>query len=169
LQGGLSQLGIIVWAMAGGSWLVLAMLPRIEWPLRRYAIVSFILTMYLCGDDAFMLHDFLARRLIPNGNHVVLAVLAVAMVTYLVAYFNWLQNTPICASGAFGFLALSVSFDVIDDLLQLDATSDRPWLLLAEDGAKWLGIVFWLAMALGQISQASARSRPELPERFARP
>lgn len=149
LSGGLSTLGYLVWAATAGVWLSLAMRAA-DAKTRHFAGASFLLSAYLCFDDAFLVHDFVAQYYLGIDEHAILVGLGLATIAYIGVYASQLRRTPALALLAFGSLAMSVGADTIQALFGIRYDDGLDWGILIEDGLKWFGIVFFLALALVQ-------------------
>lgn len=147
LTGSFSTLGGLTWAAAVGVWLSTLVQCRDPGD-RRFAFISMILTGYLCLDDIFMGHEYLIPIILRVPEELVLIVIAVSLASYFLLFAKRFLQTPVLAAGAIGFLGLSVFCDI---LREHQILPDDDWWILAEDGPKFLGIVFWLALALGQM------------------
>ncbi|MCB0453651.1 MAG: hypothetical protein KDC94_12365 [Aequorivita sp.] len=143
LYGVLSNLGVILWCAATFSCALAAMILRYKGPEKLYLFLlySSLLSAYLMLDDLFQFHEDLSSDIGLNQK-VVYLFLVTAVITYLI-YFRkiLLQTNIIPFLIALGFLFLSVFTDTIVYKIFGDQLGD--WLYLIEDGAKWLGIVFW--------------------------
>lgn len=137
--GFLSQAGILFWA-AGAAAAFLAASALTGAPDasgRRFLFSAGLLTVALCVDDAFLLHDEVLPKLgVPE--EILYAVYLGCMLAFLIAFRRHILRTeyPILLL-ALGFLGLSVICDACG----------LPWLdpYLLEDGAKVAGIVAWAA------------------------
>ncbi len=150
-----SNLGCFIWFGAG-------IVALFSWQTSRVRMVAGDAQLLLAGaiisllyafDDFFMFHESLATALLGISETAVLVALAVATVVYAVSSLwvrPWQQQLWLVL--ALGFLGTSV---VIDTATQWAGVS-ADWAYLAEDGAKWMGIVLWarhhylLALRLGQ-------------------
>ena len=144
LSGVLSNLGILLWCATASICLFAALTLRdvkskeIFW----FLLSSALLSMYLLFDDFFLFHDALALMYLGLNEKVVIAVLGVAVSTYLIAFRRVILRTDYdFLLLALGLLASSVIIDMFQDeqwMLQLGQ-----WSFFFEDGAKWLGIASW--------------------------
>lgn len=148
----LSQAGILVWA-AGAAVCLLAAAVLQGAPGGRFMLAAGVLSLALCVDDAFLLHDEVLPLLgIPE--ELIYGVYLGMIVLFLVAF-----RRPIIESGH-GVLVLALAF------LGLSVVCDAwglPWLdpYLLEDGAKFTGIALWAAYFFGTAwSLLGARHRP---------
>jgi len=137
--GFLSQLSILLWSAAAAICLFGSkVLPR-ESDGRRtkqFLFVSGLLTVILCLDDAFLLHeDFFPRFGIPE--EAMFGLYAVLVLFFLFRYYALILTTEYLLLGmAIAFFG----FSVIVDLLRPQGIN-RYFL---EDGAKLIGIITWL-------------------------
>ena len=137
--GFLSQAGILLWA-AGAAAAFLAASALTGAPDAsgtRFLFSAGLLTVALCVDDAFLLHDEVLPKLgVPE--EIIYGVYLGCMLAFLFAFRRHILRTeyPILLL-ALGFLGLSVICDACG----------LPWLdpYLLEDGAKVAGIVAWAA------------------------
>lgn len=135
----LSQTGIFFWSASAAICIftakVISKYPD-SFKLKRFLIVSGLLTMLLGLDDIFLLHESVFPSL---GIHekVVYATYAGLVLFYLSKFYRVILDTKyIFLVMALGFFALSVIFD------KSSIPGIDPYLL--EDGAKIIGIVSWL-------------------------
>lgn len=145
--GFVAQLGTIGWAAAAGAFLVGAMLMRgVDRRVRRFFLASAALTLYLCLDDTYLLHEEMLPGIgIPE--YLVYAVIGVAALAYVTAFRRELLGGAVSfALLAGGLLAFSVLIDVVDQSLNLPLGYFV--IALLEDGAKLLGISAWLTFAV---------------------
>ncbi len=143
LSGVLSNLGILLWCVAGSTCGFAAMILRSVEPRGSfiYLLSSAFLSAYLMLDDFFLFHEVLAKRYLGLDEKVIFVFLGIAVFAYLVSFRKIiLQTNVIVLLLALVFLSVSVAADAIFE----------PWLswlgqweYFIEDGAKWLGIVFW--------------------------
>lgn len=141
--GAISNIGVLLWASAAAimffTSLVVALMGGQQY---RHHIVQFglggFLTMLLCIDDFFLVHDIVLPKL---GFSETLAYVVYASFT---ALYVWYARSEILGARwpmfllSVGFLALSVKIDVFFNI-------DNDFRLLIEDGAKLIGITAWLS------------------------
>lgn len=156
-SGVLSNLGILLWCVAGSTSAFAAMILRSAEPRGNYLFLlsSAFLSAYLMLDDFFLFHEDLAGRYLGLNEKVVFVLLAVAVLSYLVSFRKVILQTNVTIFVlALVFLSLSVVVDAIIDpwLLWLGH-----WKIFIEDGAKWLGIVFWCSYYVETSFQFVAR------------
>ena len=143
LTGVLSNLGVLLWCMAGSICAFAAMIVRSVEPRKHYLFLlssAFLLT-YLMLDDFFQIHDELAGRYLGVNEKIIYALLGISVFSYFVYFRNIILKTNVIVFLlALIFLALSLMMDAIlvPYFLRLG-----DWEYFIEDGAKWLGIVFW--------------------------
>lgn len=139
--GFLSQAGILMWAAAAGVSLAVAAVLGARGEsggLQRFFLAAGVLTLVLCLDDAFMLHDVVLPDHLGVPEEIVYAGYAGLMLLFLGVFYKRILTTHyLVLALAFAFFALSILADM-RELPGLD-----PFLL--EDGAKAIGIVSWLA------------------------
>jgi hypothetical protein len=94
----------------------------------------------------FQFHDVIGPEYIGVSERAVYLALAVAVAAYLTVFWRQLLRLDgILLLLSFGLLGGSVVLDtVLDKMLGALGT----WLVLLEDGAKWLGITSWLAFCV---------------------
>lgn len=143
LSGVLSNLGIVLWCAAASSCALAAVILRSTASKRVYLFLlySFLLSAFLMFDDLFQFHENLSG-LIGLNQKVIYVLLATAVITYLI-YFRkiLLQTNIIPFLIALAFLGLSVLADTV--VYKIFGSQLGDWLYFIEDGAKWIGIVFW--------------------------
>lgn len=143
LSGVLSNLGILLWCVAGTACAFAALILRSVKSRETYLFLlsSSLLSAYMMFDDLFQFHEDLSVRIGLNEN-VIYIILGIAVLTYLVYFRKIIFQTDIIVFLiALAFLALSLVVDKIGGLLRL--IMHRDWEYFIEDGAKWIGIVFW--------------------------
>ena len=167
LYGFLSSLGILLWCVAAATCAFAAAVLRSNGARngarKDYPFLAFsaVLTTYLLLDDLFLVHEFLARDYLGLNEGVVYALIGVAAAVYAIHFKDiLLQSNLILFLLAVGFLGLSVFIDIV-----LDPWLKRigHWRFLVEDGAKWVGIVFWcsyyLDTAYQKVTQLTGRGQ----------
>lgn len=138
--GFLSQMGLFIWFAAATLCLFSAMV-LLKHPdhreLKRYFLVSGLLTLLLAFDDAFLLHEWTQRDLrLPE--ELVFGCYAGLLILYLLRYRALiLQTDYVLMALALFFFAASVLLDIWHPRI--------PYFVLYEDGAKLAGQVSWLA------------------------
>jgi hypothetical protein len=171
--GALSNVGIVMWAMAAGACILAALALRRQ--ARPGAAVSFFawsaaLTAVLGLDDLFQLHEWVQPRL-PSGEVAVVVGYVVLVGIYAWQFRRSLLTAEyalIVAAGA--CFAASIAVDAVPDRLHPEAL--KPYFLPLEDGFKMLGIAFWLAFFLRAGTAAldpRAVDGPESPVGAPRP
>lgn len=141
--GAISNIGVLLWAAGTAilffTALVVALIGGQE---HRHYVVQFalggFLTMLLCIDDFFLVHDIILPQLgfSETFAYVVYASFAALYVWYARAEIlgaRWLMFLL-----SVGCLAFSVKIDVFMNY-------DNDFRLLIEDGAKLIGIAAWLS------------------------
>lgn len=141
--GAISNVGVLLWASAAAVLIFSALVVvLIGGDQNRHHIIQFllagVLTMLLCIDDFFLVHDIILPKL---GFSETLAYVVYATIA---AIYVWYARSEILAARWPMFLisvtclALSVKIDVFFN-------TDNDFRLLVEDGAKLLGIAAWLS------------------------
>ncbi len=143
LTGALSNLGILLWCAAASISMFAALLAQRAGSAdrARFLLASSLLTFYLLFDDLFLLHEDLAWRYLGIGQKTVLVALGAWIGTWLFAFRREILATN------WGTLAMATALLSTSVLIDLGQSGLQPrigdWVYLAEDGAKWLGIVSW--------------------------
>lgn len=161
-QGMITSLGILAWTVAAVSSAGAAFVARVA--NRPQAASAFsraaIVLAVLIFDDLFLLHSTVIPRFIGVPKLTVVAIEGVAVCVWLATAKAEIARTrwELLAAAGLG-LGTSVLFDVFHFV------GDPRWNLLAEDGAKFLGL---LALAVWAVSSArdlaaSAVSNDALP------
>jgi len=140
LYGVLSSLGVLIWCIAAAISLFAAGVTAIRGDHRQGAfLVGFaVLSLILMLDDLFMFHEYLAAEFLGlRQRYVILAYMA--LTSGLLVSFR-----KIILAGDYALLVVAIgffSFSVgIEKVLSYHKDS---WFYLAEDGAKFLGLVSW--------------------------
>lgn len=136
--GFLSQVGILFWSASAAicmfSAKVLSRHPD-NLETKSFLFVSGLLTLVLCLDDVFLLHEQFLLSFFGIPEKVVFIGYAGFMLLYLVRFYSIILNTEYILLGmALVFFAVSIVLDFFD-----------PPIYLFEDGAKLVGIVSWLS------------------------
>jgi hypothetical protein len=144
LQGVLSTIGLFGWASAASICFFTAVsLPDGNLPMRRFFIVSGLLSAYLLCDDAFLIHDFIVPRYLGIDGSFVVLLTAVAAAAYTVHYRAVLFSAgPLLFLPPLLCLALSAGVDFA--FAAFGMTIDMNLEFLVEDGLKFLGIAGWI-------------------------
>ncbi len=143
LSGVLSNLGVILWCVATSICAFSATLLRTVGTkkLFLFLLYSSLLSAYLLFDDFFQFHEDISSSIGLNQK-VTYILLATAVITYLIYFKKILLQTNIIPFFiALAFLFLSVFIDTI--VYKVFGSQLGDWLYFIEDGAKWIGIVFW--------------------------
>lgn len=144
LLGFASNIGVVLWCVAGTAQLVAAVAVARAAALRLavfsacFGLFSFV----LMADDFFVVHERILPALFGIDERLVFAVYAVAFVVGVIAFRREILRTgwPLIAIMA---LALSIFGDWVAGVpLSLEAMRG------IEDGSKFVGIAFWCAFAL---------------------
>ena len=143
IKGFLSTLGILLWCATASICLFAAMTLKNARPRGTFwfLLSSSLLSTYLLLDDAFEIHEVLAKLYFGLSEKAVFSLLGIAVIVYAVAFRRIILRTN------FGILLLAlillgtcVAIDTFFEtwLLRLD-----DWEYFIEDGLKWLGITCW--------------------------
>jgi hypothetical protein len=148
LTGVLSSLGIVLWAASATVWLFAAYVQRARQPNESSGLLVLpgLLSAYLAIDDLFEFHELIAPRYLGVPEEVTYALLGAAVGVYLWRYRERLRERH----GELLLLALaSLAASVgVDAGLDVWLWRLGEWVLLIEDGFKWLGICFWTEFAV---------------------
>lgn len=143
LYGVLSNLGVILWCAATFSCALAAAILRLKGTKKVYLFLlySSLLSAFLMFDDLFQFHEDLSSSIGLNQK-VIYVLLGTAVISYLIYFRKILFQTNIVVFlMALAFLFLSVLADTV--IYKIFGNQLGDWLYLIEDGAKWIGIVFW--------------------------
>ncbi len=154
LTGGLSSLGILLWSGSATVCLFTARrLPAVAHDRRRALLRDAgMLSAYLCIDDLFQVHERLAPNYLLLPEKVVVFGIGLLVAAFLWRHRHELRPRPGAwlAPAALGMLGVSATIDG----LPFPARQDDEWLLLVEDGAKWIGICLWCVFCLQRSADA---------------
>lgn len=146
LTGALSTLGVLGWwsaaTAAALTWRV-AVHRGAGAATPAFFASAALLTAAMAFDDVYLGHDFLLPRELGIPEPWVLIALALGALAFLVAFRGHVRrygSAWFWAAG--GCFALSLGVDQVQELW------GSPWRIVFEDGAKWMGIVFWAAFVL---------------------
>lgn len=136
----LSQAGILLWAAAAAvSLMAAAVLSQQDGQEghARFFLAGGLLSVLLCLDDAFLIHDSLLPS-IGVGEKVVYLAYLIAILAFLFVFRTRILSTEfLILVAAFCFFALAI----VGDLYGIRPINR----FLLEDGSKVVGIVAWLA------------------------
>jgi len=148
--GALSQIGMLFWA-AGATVCCLTLLflskqGALEPATRRFLLLASAFNIVLMLDDMFLFHEEIAPDYLGINEKIV-------MITYLLlglsfVFFNWqeiLDSEYAILGLALGLFAISIFFDAIPDPWYKSIYTLDKLEHMIEDGAKFAGIVTWLA------------------------
>lgn len=162
LTGALSNLGILVWCTAAViCFFASALLGAPGRTLARFFFWSGVLTAILLLDDFFLFHDDLAKRAFGVPQRLVEVGYVAGVGAYLLIFRRViLESKWPRLLLALSFFAASMFVDQVQHLWP------SPWRIGFEDGAKFLGIVAWMAYFVDGAFRAVAadhgpRGRPE--------
>lgn len=137
--GAFSYLGVLVWCATAAVSLVLAQtLGNEAAETRAYLRGAGGLSVLLCLDDLYMFHEEVFPKHVGIPQIVVIGVYGLYMVGLLWRFRRVLLN------GEFVLLALSLGMFAVSVAIDQLVTGERRYYL-AEDGAKFFGVVMWLA------------------------
>lgn len=145
----MSTFGILLWVATAAVCVFAALVLHAQSASRRlweFAAMAGLLTAWLALDDAFLVHENIAPKLgIPQI--AVLLFIATFAMAYVAKCWRVIVSLDAVMFGlAVGFLATSVGIDVVHV-----STSDLHFL--AEDGAKFVGIVCWTCFHLSEMKR----------------
>lgn len=143
LTGGLSSIGVLLWAASAAIWLFSAWLLRERGSPAdaRFALGTGLFTAYLVLDDLFLLHEELAPRHLGIDEDVFVGLLVVLASVYLILFRRRVfRRDALLLHFAFALFAGSLFLDAV---LEPRYWPDGNWVYLVEDGLKWLGIACW--------------------------
>ena len=150
--GFLSQIGILCWSAAAAVCLFGAKAiskHRGDQKLKTFLVVFGVVTLVLCLDDAFLIHEgFFPHFGIPEVA-IYVAYGICALVCFLMFSSVILRTEYILMVIALVFFVVSIALDVFDP-----PGIDR---YLFEDGAKLVGIISWLAYSFRVAASAASR------------
>lgn len=154
LLGFLSSLGVLLWCASAALWLFASHLSSRRTPADREASFARhmgVLSVYLCLDDLFQIHENLAPKYLGIPDYAVYGMLGVATLSIV-----WRARRVVLCRDAVLLLA---ALAVLGASAALDAVLGRwlwplgQWAYLVEDGLKWAGICLWIAFAVGRCSK----------------
>jgi hypothetical protein len=143
ISGFLSNLGILLWCIAGTTCALVAyILQHIESREKYlYLLSSALLSAYLMFDDLFQIHEYFSFKIGLNDT-VIIALLGITVLIYLVHFRQIIMQTDIFLFLlALSLLSFSVFVDTIAEQFLTNQLGD--WEYFIEDGIKWMGIVCW--------------------------
>ena len=153
--GFLSNIGIFFWsATATVCFFGAAYMAKRQDSLMvmRFLRASGLLTLYLGLDDTFLLHEDLLPGHLGIWEPLIYVGYAAFGLFYLLRFYAVILDTEyLLLMVAFFFLGISVSLDVIWDQNIIRLPSRIAFL--AEDGAKFVGIVSWLVYSARVVNQ----------------
>ncbi|HTO02283.1 MAG TPA: hypothetical protein VL069_01215, partial [Opitutus sp.] len=165
LSGALSNTGVLLWWSSATLWFGSAFVLRNARTRGsyRFAISSGLLSAYLALDDLFQFHDIVAPEYMGIPEDIIYLMLAITVAAYFVVFWRQiLRPDGSLLVLAFALLAASV---VLDTVLEPVLMKLGRWLVLFEDGAKWLGITSWFAFCVvrcrTEVSWGCSRPSPE--------
>lgn len=112
-----------------------------------FFLCSGLLSLYLGLDDFFMFHEYLASRYLGIRENYILLSIGILVIAYLARFWKLVLSMEYrFFLLSLVFLCASVFIDVIPKSL---VVSYGDWILLYEDGCKFLGIASWLSYFFG--------------------
>lgn len=154
LAGILSSMGILLWWASASIYLFSSYLLRnVSGPFGHgFMLHSGLLSVYLGLDDLFQFHEHLAPQYLRLPEWGVYVILAIVTSVYLWHHRHALmRRDALLLMSSLSLLASSVALDAVFGrwLWRL-----RDWTFFVEDGAKWLGICFWVAFCVVRCASA---------------
>lgn len=147
--GFLSNLGIVLWSASAGVCFLaaFALLRGDSVVMARFFLWSGALTTLLSIDDLYQLHEAVIPYLLGIGQRTIVLGYVVLFGTYLWRFRRVIlaAEYPLLVGAGLAF-GVSIGVDLIPT--RVWSTSLETLLRLAEDGGKFIGIVFWLAFFL---------------------
>lgn len=157
--GAVSNLGILLWSASVTACLLGGTIVKVL--KDKTEAVSFFLafgslSLFLCMDDLFLLHEDLFPRRLNLPEEITFVVYAIAVSAALVRFRKFLlKNQPALFGAALLLFAFSLSSDLIFSLFELEGGA----AYAIEDGFKFIAIFVWcmyfLWAAIDQITTAS--------------
>jgi hypothetical protein len=139
--GFISNIGMIVWSFAVAVCLFMSF---ILISIKRYYDNFFFLSAAFLGtvlllDDFFMFHEIIYPRYFHFGSDVAYIIYAAMGITFLIMFRKIILNSDfIIFLMALALFATSIFFDELRESFSL---SD--YWIIAEDGSKLLGVIYW--------------------------
>jgi len=151
LAGGLTNVGVLLWALAAVTASFVAKV-RPRSPARLPLLAGGSFSALLLADDLFRLHDTKLQ-----GSSLVETLITASYIGFaalLVGTFReWLKSTDwLLLGSALGMLAVSAAIDRVASILGINVETGIG--VLAEDGAKFVGIVCWACYWAGSAAAA---------------
>ena len=137
--GFLSQVGILLWAGAASVCFFCGKVLRpsiVDHKLRRFLLISGVLTLYLALDDMFLLHEIVLPHFgIPQ--ELVMGGYVLVVLAYLFVFHRTILSTNFrLLSFSLFFFATAVILDVFKPF--------ELYLNLIEESAELVGLVSWM-------------------------
>lgn len=143
--GWFSQLGCMLWFVTAGFCFLSANLVSKDHPvpgLKSFLFYSFSLTTFLGADDIFLFHDEIFPYWGFNERVFMLVYVLIVALLILIYYKVIFKTQYILLGLAFCFLGLSMFMDSVP---RIGIFRSKAWNnVLYEDGAKMIGIIFWM-------------------------
>ncbi len=160
MVGLVSTAGIIVWALAAGTWFTLYLLKRGR-PIALFAAASALITTIMMLDDAFMAHDYYLSDQLGLPEEIPLLGLGLIVIAYVWVYREFFKRHFAIALSASAMLGASIAIDVLFQLHLLPFALSTAAQSVIEDGAKWIGINLWFLLALRYFLDESREMRAD--------
>lgn len=145
VAGVLSNVGVVIWCSSAAISLFVAFVLRGTGRGRDAGLLlgAGILTAVLALDDFFLIHDFWAREYLGIPERLTYGILGAWTLAHLLAFRREILASEYAVlATALALFAVSVAIDAALEPWLLSLGLDR-WVVLVEDGAKFLGIVAW--------------------------
>ncbi|MGB7409114.1 MAG: hypothetical protein WA908_11460 [Pontixanthobacter sp.] len=164
LTGAVSSLGAFLWMSTAAICAFSAVVLTADEPGRSRAFLISVaaISLFLCFDDFFMFHEWIAKYKLGLPETVIFAGLGAAVLTHILYFRAIIQSQSygifLCALAALG---MSVAVDILPSPSGQIAAI---WRGFAEDGFKWIGIGLWtyfhVAAAYGLVKRYGTRIGP---------
>ena len=107
-----------------------------------FLLFSGLLSLWLMCDDFFMFHDWVFRDIIPVNENIIFLVYGLSAIALLYFYRNLILKTD--------YILLLLGMGLMGASELIDAAIAKEWFswtyqAVLEDGAKFFGMVFWMA------------------------
>ncbi|MBA4312463.1 MAG: hypothetical protein C0417_07515 [Chlorobiaceae bacterium] len=141
--GFVSNIGAFVWAFAIAVCAYVGVLLFNE-PEQRNAAHFFLyasfLGVFLMLDDFFMFHEIIYPRYFHVDSDIIYIIYAALGIGFIIKFKKIILKSDLTILLlSFGFFALSIFFDELREAVCLN-----DYWIIAEDGSKLIGIIYWL-------------------------
>ena len=137
-----SQIGFVLWIVTATLCIFSAYISPKRQGNRmfiRFLYFFGLLSLLLCFDDMFLLHETVIPYFFDISENVTFAFYGVFVISLLLKFYSIILKTDyILLAMAFIFFGLSIAVDTIN--IRIPGLNS----LILEDGAKMFGIVSWL-------------------------